>query len=96
MCHLIFLIPLAGIPLFWIMPWEYALSINILLWLLFGFLGYKIIQAMMKPATDGFQSLIGSEVDVVSKITQDNYSYYLVKAEGELWTTRSLRSPGSW
>ena len=89
MCHLIFLVPLAGIPLFWMLPPGYALSINILLWIIFGFLGYKIIKALNMPRKDGFQSLIGSKVEVISKSNLGNHSEYLVRAESELWTARS-------
>jgi membrane protein implicated in regulation of membrane protease activity len=89
MCHLIFLVPLAGIPLFWILPWEYALLINVLLWIIFGSLGYKIIKAMMLPADDGMQSLVGSQVEIISRDNLGNYRQYLVKTGGELWTARS-------
>jgi membrane protein implicated in regulation of membrane protease activity len=89
MCHLIFLVPLAGIPLFWILPWGYALLINILLWIVFGSLGYKIIKAMMLPAYGGIRGLVGSQVEVISKTVFGSYSQYLVKVGGELWTARS-------
>ena len=88
MCHLIFLVPLAGIPLFWILPLEYALPINILLWITSGILGYKVVRAMMMPSRDGFKSLIGTEAMVVSMVNQSN-GKYLVKAGHELWTARS-------
>ena len=94
MCHLIFLVPLAGIPLFWILPLGYALPINILLWIAFGVLGYKVIKAMMVSPKDGFKSLIGTEAVVVSAESQD-YGQCLVKAGHELWTafsTETLRS----
>jgi membrane protein implicated in regulation of membrane protease activity len=89
MCHLISLVPLAGIPLFWILPWGYALLINILLWIVFGSLGYKIIKAMMLPAYGGIRGLVGSQVEVISKTVFGSYSQYLVKVGGELWTARS-------
>ena len=88
MCHLVFLIPLAGIPLFWILPLEYALSINILLWIVSGLLGYKVVRAMMLSPKDGFKSLIGAEAMVVSMVNQ-SHGQYLVKAGHELWTARS-------
>ena len=91
MCHLIFLLPLAGIPLFWVLPLEYALPINVLLWIVFGLLGYKVIKAMMRPTKDGFKSLIGTEAMVVSAESQ-GYGQYLVKAEHELWTARSTET----
>ncbi len=91
MCHLIFLVPLAGIPLFWILPLGYALPINVLLWIIFGLLGYKVVRAMMMPPKDGFKSLIGTEAMVVSAESQ-GYGQYLVKAGHELWTARSIET----
>ncbi len=91
MCHLVLLIPLAGIPLFWLLPLGYALPINILLWIVSGLLGYKVIRAMMLSPKDGFKSLIGSEAMVVSMVNQ-SYGQYMVKAGHELWTARSTET----
>ncbi|OGO41839.1 MAG: hypothetical protein A2137_07175 [Chloroflexi bacterium RBG_16_58_8] len=85
MCHLVFLVPLAGIPLFWLAPLEYALPVNILLWVVFGWLGYKVVRAMMLEKKDDFQSLVGTEATVVAR---KNHGQYLVKARYELWTAR--------
>ncbi|MBI2868365.1 MAG: hypothetical protein HYX96_00875 [Chloroflexi bacterium] len=86
MCHLIFAVPVAGIPLFWLLPLEYSLSINLLLWVVAGLAGCKIVQAMARPARDGFKSLIGAEAMVVGG---GEFRRYLVKAGHELWTAES-------
>ena len=91
MCHLVFLIPLAGILLFWLLPLGYALPINILLWIVSGLLGYKVIRAMVLSPKDGFKSLIGTEAMVVSMVNR-SYGQYLVKAGHELWTARSTET----
>ena len=91
MCHLIFLVPLVGIPLFWLLPLGYALPINILLWIVSGLLGYKVVRAMMLSPKDGFKSLIGAEAMVVSMVNQ-SHGQYLVKAGHELWTARSAET----
>ena len=91
MCHLIFLIPLAGIPLFWILPWEFALLINVVLWVISVTLGYKMIKTMRLPANDGFRRLIGTEATVVSAVSP-GYDRYLVKAGSEIWTARSAQN----
>ena len=46
---------------------------------------------MRKPVQDGFQSLIGTEAEVVSKGTPGHSAKYLVRAkgEGELWSAYS-------
>ena len=87
MCHLIFLVPLAGIPLFWLLPLEYALPINVLLWIVVGLAGYKVVKAMMMSPNDGFKSLIGRDAIVVA-VESQGYGQYLVKAGHELWTAQ--------
>ncbi len=89
MCHLILLMPLFGIPLFWLLPLGYALPTNIALWLISAFLYWLIRKAMMKPIQDGFQSLIGTEAEVVSKQALGHSAKYLVRAKGELWSAYS-------
>ena len=89
MCHLILLMPVLGLPLFWLLPLGYALPINIALWLISAFLYRLIRKAMMKPVQDGFRSLIGTEAEVVSKRALTHSAKYLVRAQGELWSAYS-------
>ena len=98
MCHLILLMPVLGLPLFWLLPLGYALPINIALWLLSAFLYRLIRKAMRKPVRDGFQSLIGTEVEVVSRRTATHSARYLVRAQGELWSaySRDTLGVGEW
>ena len=55
---------------------------------------------MRKPLQDGFQSLIGTEAEVVSKWVPDNPGRYLVRAKGEgkLWSVYStdVLEIGEW
>lgn len=87
-CHAIFLLPFVGLPLFWLLPLGYALPINIATWLASPFLYRVIRRAMRKPIQDGFQSLIGTEAEVVSK-SPDHFAKYLVRCQGELWSAYS-------
>ncbi len=91
MCHLILLMPVLGLPLFWLLPLGYALPINFVIWLISVFLYWLIRRAMRKPLQDGFQSLIGTEAEVVSKRAPDGSTQYLVRSqgEGELWSAYS-------
>ncbi len=88
-CHAVFLLPFAGLPLFWLLPLGYALPINIAVWLATPFLYRLIRRAMRKPLQDGFQSLIGTEAEVVSKRAPDHSTQYLVRSRGELWSAHS-------
>ena len=89
MCHLILLMPLFGLPLFWLLPLGYALPINVVIWLTSAFLYWLITRAMKRPLQDGFQSLIGTEAEVVSRLASDHSAQYLVRAQGELWSAYS-------
>ncbi len=90
-CHAVFLLPFVGLPMFWLLPLEYALPVNIAVWLASPFLYWLIRKAMRKPiADDGFRSLVGTRAEVVSKLPGHS-TRYLVRAqgEGELWTAYS-------
>ncbi len=91
MCHLILLMPVIALPIFWLMPLNSAVPIYVVIVLLSAFLYWLITKAMREPIQDGFQSLIGTEAEVVSKRAPDNPARYLVRAkgEGELWTAYS-------
>ncbi len=91
MCHLILLMPVLGLPLFWLLPFAYALPSYAAIALISAFLYWLITKAMRKPIQDGFQSLIGTEAEVVSKLALGHSAKYLVRAkgEGELWSANS-------
>ena len=91
MCHLILLLPIAGLPLFWLLPLGYALPINGGILLTSVFLYWLMMKAMKKPIQDGFQSLVSTEAEVVSKLETGRSAKYLVRAkgEGELWSANS-------
>ncbi len=91
-CHAVFLLPFAGLPSFWLLPLGYALPINIAVWLATPFLYRMMRTAMRKPLQDGFQSLIGTEAEVVSKSAPDDSAKYLIRARGELWSAYSRES----
>ncbi len=90
-CHAVFLLPFVGLPLFWLLPLGYALPINIAAWLATPFLYRVIRRAMIRPVEDGFQSLVGTMAEVVSKSETGRSAKYLVrvKGEGELWSAYS-------
>lgn len=89
-CHAVFLLPFAGLPLFWLLPLSYALPINLVLWLTTPFLYRVIRRAMREPIQDGFQSLVGTQAEVISKLdTELSAKKYLVRAQGELWNAYS-------
>jgi len=44
---------------------------------------------MRKPLQVGFQSLIGTKAEVVSRLAPDQSAKYLVRSHGELWSAYS-------
>ncbi len=98
MCHLILFMPLLGLPLFWLLPIGYALPSYAVIVLVSAFLYRLITRAMRQPLQDGFQSLIGTEAEVASKLETGRSAKYLVriKGEGELWSAYStdILQPG--
>ncbi len=99
-CHAILLLPLMGLPLFWLLPLGYALPINFVVWLASPFLYRLIRRAMRKPPADGFRSLVGTQAEVVSKSETGRSAKYMVRVqgEGELWTAHStdVLGIGEW
>jgi len=71
-------------------PLNFAIPSYIVIVLISGLMYWLIARAMRKPIQDGFQSLIGTEAEVVSK-SETGRSRYLVRArgEGELWSAYS-------
>jgi len=90
-CHAVLLLPLLGLPLFWLLPLGYALPINIAAWLSTPFLYRVIRRAMIRPIKDGFQNLVGTTAEVISKPETGRFAKYLVRVqgEGELWSAYS-------
>ena len=89
MCHLILLMPVLGLPIFWLMPLSSAVPSYIVIVLISALLYWLIARAMRKPLHDGFQSLIGTEAEVVSGSAPDHSAQYLIRSQGELWSAYS-------
>ena len=91
-CHAVLLLPFMGLSLFWLLPLEYALPVNIVGWLASPFFYRAIKKALGRPiSNDSFQSLVGSRAEVVSKSDTICSAKYLVRSrgEGELWSAYS-------
>ncbi|OGO40546.1 MAG: hypothetical protein A2147_02640 [Chloroflexi bacterium RBG_16_57_8] len=86
MCHLILLLPVLSLPLFWVLPLGYALPVNVAVALISAFAYWVVMKAMRLPARDGFHSLVGSEAEVLKELPRDHAARYLVRTHGELWS----------
>ncbi len=89
MCHLVLLMPVIALPLFWLMPLSLAAPLYAVIALVSGLLYWRIAKSMVKPIATGAESLVGTSAEVISRLSPNNTTKYMVKVGGELWTARS-------
>lgn len=89
MCHLLLLMPLFGLALFWVLPLPIAVPAYLLVLIASAWLFYKVMQAMKLPAYVGWEALVGQEVEVVAPADTLGRGRYLVRHGGELWSALS-------
>lgn len=84
-CHLVFLMPVLGLVLFWIFPWPLASALYVaLLGVSWGFY-VAIYRAMRLPVTTGLEGMIG----VTGTVVKDIRSLGTVRIFNELWTAEA-------
>lgn len=79
-CHLL-LLPLAGLPLFFVLPWPVALGLNALLAMIALSLAVPAMGALRQPVVTGREALVGRIAEAASDIEREG----LVRLDGELW-----------
>lgn len=89
MCHLILLLPVLAVPVFWLMPATQAIPLYLIIMVVSGLLYWYIARSLGKRPQTGRESLIGVAAEVVSKIGPAAHAQYLVRAQGELWSADS-------
>ncbi len=85
MCHLILLMPLIGLVVFWIWPLAIAIPVYLVILIVSAFIYTVALRAMRKPTMTGSNALIGKSVDVID---MDHHKGH-VRIEGEIWDARS-------
>ena len=88
MCHVLLLMPVIGLPVFWLTPLSFAIPFYIFIVLISILLYRAIAKSMRKPLETGALKLIGSEAEVVSKLSPGHSAQYVVRSGGEMWTAR--------
>ena len=89
MCHLILMMPLLALPVFWLMPLGYSVPSYIAVVLVSAILYWVITRAMKQPIQDDFRSLVGNQAEIVSCLDSNHLAQYLVRSRGELWSAHS-------
>lgn len=88
MCHVLLLMPVIGLPVFWLTPLSFAIPFYIFIVLISGLLYRAIAKSMSKPLETGALKLIGSEAEVISRLSPGHSAQYVVRSGGEMWTAR--------
>jgi len=85
MCHIILIMPILGIAIFWILPMSIALPIYLIILTLSILIYNSLLHAMHTPVTTGIQGLIGHKATVLDSINPEGH----VKIHGEIWNAVS-------
>jgi membrane-bound serine protease (ClpP class) len=81
MCHLIFFIPIFGLPVFWIFPFSIALPLYLFIVGISMLLYYKIFQAMRARVRNGQEAMLGKAAVVLKNIDPEGK----IKYATEIW-----------
>ncbi|MFZ0456063.1 MAG: NfeD family protein [Ignavibacteriaceae bacterium] len=85
MCHVILALPVLGISVFWILPFQLALPIYIVILIISAAMYRAIMKSMMTPVKTGSEGLIG----MVGNFLGFNSEEGIVRVHGEIWNASS-------
>lgn len=85
MCHLILMMPVIGLGVFWILPFSVALPLYLVIVAVSGFIYFKIMRAMKHRPESGTEAMIGHTVEVIE--TSGHSSRVIF--DGEIWEAES-------
>lgn len=88
MCHLILLLPLISLPMFWILPLALSIPLYLVISALSALIYYLTIVAMRRPVETGVEALMHSTGEVVGK----EGKRIRVRALNELWNAESTEN----
>ncbi len=81
MCHIILLMPVIGLIVFWIWPLSTALPVYLVILSLSGLVYFALMRAMHRPVVTGKEGLMGKSVDVIDMSGHNGH----VRFQGEIW-----------
>ena len=85
MCHLIFFIPFFALPVFWLLPFNTALTIYLVICLICFFIYFKIFQALRLKPRNGREAMLGETGWVVQDINPEGKIQYAT----EIWNAET-------
>ena len=86
MCHVVLLMPLLALPMFWLLPLDVAGPSYAGIVAVSGWLYYYVLKAMHRPVETGREPLLRATGEVLASRP---YGHYLVRVKGETWSARS-------
>ena len=81
MCHLIFFLPIFGLPVFWFFPFNIALPVYLFIVGISMLLYYKIFKAMRARVHNGLEAMLGKTGVVLKNIDPEGK----IKYATEIW-----------
>ncbi|MFS8084659.1 MAG: NfeD family protein [Acidobacteriota bacterium] len=81
MCHVVLLLPLLTLPVFWILPFALALPVYGMLVVASAIIYWQIMQAMRRPVQNGAEAMVG-EIGVIIESQEKDL---LVCVRSEIW-----------
>jgi membrane protein implicated in regulation of membrane protease activity len=88
MHHLILLLPVFGIVVFWLFPLSLAIPIYMVILAISGLMYWAIVRAIRKIPRANL-SFVGDKAIVASRLGPRDRSQYMVEVHGELWGANS-------
>jgi len=85
MCHIILLMPVIGLVVFWIWPLSIAIPVYLVILVISITLYIAIMRAMSRPAVTGSEGLVGKSVEVIDMSGLKGH----VRVENEIWDARA-------
>jgi len=89
MWHLIIVLPIVGVIVFWLFAPGVAVPIYLIILLVSGMLYWSVARAMRRRPKTGQEGLIGATATVVSRSQPGANAQYTVRTQGELWSANS-------
>ena len=100
MCHILFLMPVLGLPLFWILDFDIALPLYLGILALSGVVLFLTMQSIKKPPSSGVEGMYGDIAEVVEalhphgKVCYHNHLWY-ARAREPIDVGESVRIEGN-
>ena len=85
MCHVVLMMPVLSLPLFWFLPFTTALILYVIICLIAALVYFAILKAMHKPVAGGREGMLG----LWAKVVDVSGSKFMVRVHGEIWQAES-------